>query len=435
VVHVSARARDDAGAIAVIVAMFSVVMFALAAMVVDLGVARETRRESQNAADAAALAGAGELYDDAGGLHVGTAIDVVKAYAASNAGTTDPDWAGCTTTLPAGWTATAAGTSSGTSCIAFDSATQPTTIQVVMPAKRTAAVFGGAIGFDGVDVRALAQASTAQTTKRACALCVSGMLQVDNGDITVSGGGDLAAGGGTVKNNGSILVKDGGAILFQNTPNPGSGSSYSPQPATGAPVDPFAGTAMPTSFGPPASSDSVTCGASGVGFLDPGVYKDITVKKDSCVFKSGLFVITGTLTSLGDKDTALGGLNATLYFACGSRLSPRTCHSPGEDGGALDLNGNGSLDILRWSHPSFSVLYDRWNTSPLDLTGNGIPTILGGSVYVPSASLTISGKGSVTVARQLVVKSIDFNGNNTRLNVGAAGLPTTPGPPEISLIK
>ena len=55
-------ARDEQGAIAILVAMTSVVLFIIAAMVVDLGLARDTRRQSQNAADASALAAANALY-------------------------------------------------------------------------------------------------------------------------------------------------------------------------------------------------------------------------------------------------------------------------------------------------------------------------------------------------------------------------------------
>src|SRR5205085_7867274 len=48
----------DRGAVAILVAVFAIVMFAVGALVVDLGVARVTRRDAQNAADSAALAAA-----------------------------------------------------------------------------------------------------------------------------------------------------------------------------------------------------------------------------------------------------------------------------------------------------------------------------------------------------------------------------------------
>jgi Flp pilus assembly protein TadG len=55
------NARAEAGAIAVIVAILSVVLFGVAALVVDIGMALESRRDAQKAADLAALAGGQEL--------------------------------------------------------------------------------------------------------------------------------------------------------------------------------------------------------------------------------------------------------------------------------------------------------------------------------------------------------------------------------------
>ena len=44
------------------VSFVAVVLFVVAALVVDLGLARDTKRQSQNTADAAALAAGNKLY-------------------------------------------------------------------------------------------------------------------------------------------------------------------------------------------------------------------------------------------------------------------------------------------------------------------------------------------------------------------------------------
>jgi len=54
--------RDD-GAVAVLVAILAVVLFGIAALVVDLGMAMETRRDAQKAADLTALASGQDLPD------------------------------------------------------------------------------------------------------------------------------------------------------------------------------------------------------------------------------------------------------------------------------------------------------------------------------------------------------------------------------------
>lgn len=53
--------KGEAGAVAIVVALFLVVLLSVAALVVDLGLLYHTDRELQTAADAAALAGAWEL--------------------------------------------------------------------------------------------------------------------------------------------------------------------------------------------------------------------------------------------------------------------------------------------------------------------------------------------------------------------------------------
>jgi Flp pilus assembly protein TadG len=77
-----ATLRDDRGAIAVIVALFVIVMVAMSALVVDVGYYYNVKRQLQSAADAAALAGCQELIqtDD-----LGKARASALEYAALNA--------------------------------------------------------------------------------------------------------------------------------------------------------------------------------------------------------------------------------------------------------------------------------------------------------------------------------------------------------------
>src|SRR3954447_15226444 len=87
------RSRDsEEGAVAVLVGILAVVLFGLAALVVNLGLARDTRREAQNTADAAALAAANNLYLS-GPADTTAAINAAKQSAADNYGTTTSEWA------------------------------------------------------------------------------------------------------------------------------------------------------------------------------------------------------------------------------------------------------------------------------------------------------------------------------------------------------
>ena len=57
VTRLQRRRTDDTGAVVLLVAFMTVVFFAIAALVVDLGQARVMRREAQAASDASSLAG------------------------------------------------------------------------------------------------------------------------------------------------------------------------------------------------------------------------------------------------------------------------------------------------------------------------------------------------------------------------------------------
>ena len=79
--RVAGRRTDETGAVAVLVAVLSLVLFGLAALVVDLGMARDTRRMAQNTADSAALA-AGNVIYLTGPANPSAAIAAAKEYAA-----------------------------------------------------------------------------------------------------------------------------------------------------------------------------------------------------------------------------------------------------------------------------------------------------------------------------------------------------------------
>lgn len=87
-----ARRTDDSGAIAIIVAVCSIVFLLIAALVVDLGLAMEKRRDAQKAVDLAALAGGQELPEEA------EAIDVAADYLIDNGWGTDSTGATVTKT-------------------------------------------------------------------------------------------------------------------------------------------------------------------------------------------------------------------------------------------------------------------------------------------------------------------------------------------------
>src|SRR5690242_19247234 len=76
------RARDEQGAVAVLVGILTIVMFTITALVVDLGLARVVRREAQVASDASSLAAATALYAHPDYTHGKPPPDFTSAIAA-----------------------------------------------------------------------------------------------------------------------------------------------------------------------------------------------------------------------------------------------------------------------------------------------------------------------------------------------------------------
>jgi hypothetical protein len=182
--------RDD-GVIAIVVAAFALAMFGLAAIVVDLGSARQVRAQAQDTADAAALAGADALFPPSGrGPDFRAALDAISQSAAANFDTPTrlSQWTCPTFDRPPGflWDD---GARSRTRCVQFGRSPGKTTSQVFVatPARHVDSFFGGAIGFGGFDLSEAAAAGSSTTTVPTCGLCVAGSLAASgNSTIQVS---------------------------------------------------------------------------------------------------------------------------------------------------------------------------------------------------------------------------------------------------------
>src|SRR6476620_3481857 len=97
--------REEKGVVTVVVALMMVVLVMCAALVIDIGNAKDQRRQSQNASDAAALAAVNVLFPTppavscpSGGAPpcFADAVSAVKAFANKNYDVTAAQWASCT---------------------------------------------------------------------------------------------------------------------------------------------------------------------------------------------------------------------------------------------------------------------------------------------------------------------------------------------------
>ncbi|MCZ3387874.1 MAG: pilus assembly protein TadG-related protein [Actinomycetia bacterium] len=439
------RIREDGGAVAVLTAVLSVMLFGIAALVVDLGIARDNRRQAQNTADSASLAAANALYaTTAPNLNkpgdFQAAVDAAKSYAAKNYGTTDAEWAGCVNNepLPFQFPGT------GSSCISFDSFLYPKQVLVVVPLRKQPSMFGGVFGYTGVSIGALAQARLDPGGKNICTFCVlgSGTQSIQNGNLTVSGGNMWFNGNVNIKNNGyagslagyvtgddGTQTLDGGNAYVSGTVKGSISSFQGGKGQTGQPkiVDPLASYQLPFATQQTLSPKVNPC-ADG-----PGIYAGYkSTSSAPCVMQPGLYVFTGDFELAGNAGQ-LQANGVTFYFTCGSGTTPAACGpgtvtSPGETGGGIKISGNGGYVITAPSKATvptqpeelygWAIVYDRYNNADMRLTGNGTSTV-SGTIYGVNATLDLRGNGGsdVPFASLIVVGGLNFDGNNATMNV------------------
>lgn len=148
------REPDEGGFVVVLVAITVVVTLAFAAIAVDLGNARQQRRQAQNAVDGAALAAARELVDvtQTPAAREAAAVNVAKAYATKTFGPLT--WTGCHDTAALALQPDAG---NDDTCVSIDATL--TSVRVRLPVDRVSTSFGGVVGVPTLYVTAAATAA------------------------------------------------------------------------------------------------------------------------------------------------------------------------------------------------------------------------------------------------------------------------------------
>jgi hypothetical protein len=164
VLTVPVQPQEERGAVTVLVVAICSVLFGLAALVVDLGIARAQRARAQVAADAGALAAAGLLTRDPTAT-LSEAADAAQQYV--NGNLAEPmDWATCAglDVLPVAV--------AGGACVSFDAPSGVTLVRVYAVPAAQPAMFGALFGADSYRVSAMAEARITGPTTEMCNPCV-----------------------------------------------------------------------------------------------------------------------------------------------------------------------------------------------------------------------------------------------------------------------
>jgi len=417
--HWLASSEGERGQAVVLMALIAGVLLLTIGLAVDAGSLYVSRRTQQAAADAAAWAGAVDLYY---GKTSSEARNTAIADAFRNGFSTDPE-----VTVTA-YAPPVSGPHTGDARF----------IEVIIERQvRTTFLQGAGGRFTLVRARAVGGAMPFQSSHAIFALDREELTFKSNGN-----GGVLATGGGIKINSdddeAATAVGNGGVRapyihIGGGSSTSGGGAIFSPTPESGLPpdADPFYTMPGPSIDGLPTFRN---VRVSGPVTLDPGVYAGgITITANGVAkLRPGLYVFKGG----GIKISGGGSIEGEPADG-GVLLFNTHDNYPGSRGvcGDIALSGTGKLDLrAQQTGPYAGILLwqDRACTNELTITGNGALTTVVGTIYAPTAHINVSGNGSAshTLDAQFIGTSMDYAGNGTlNLNwintkVGRPMLPT-----------
>jgi len=424
--------RDDGeGGQAVV--LFAILMLALlfaVGLAIDAGQLYSAKRSEQEAADAAAFAGAVILYQQ------GTGSDAIAA-ARSDALTN--------------------GYSSGGACLlstpgpCTDDATQ-TTVTVNWPP--LVGAYAGNIKH--VEVEITRQVKTSLVPAEAAfnpvrARGVAGSEPLNNGYAIMAldrgntcGSFNTQSQGDVHLNGGGILVNSTCATAAINQQNDATrftvqspysldvtGNATGYWAADGVPVnpghnqipDPFAGFPPPPIVGLPVCNSLASC-QDGSGNQIPGIY---TVNlggsgNANMTLNSGIYILRAGMDTAGNANVT--GNNVFIYntystYPSAPGLTP-SC-------GNVNLQGNATSTLSALTTGTWAnlLLYqDPACTNVMQIGGNGFFNGVG-SIYVPSATFTFAGNPSTLDGSQLIARTVNIQNGNITINYN----PTTTAQP------
>ena len=420
--------RDD-GESGQAVVLFAIMMLALlfaVGLAIDAGQLYSAKRAQQEAADAAAFAGAVVLYQQGSGLD---AIAAARTDALTN-----------------GYSSGACLLTAAGPCT--DAATQ-TTVTVYWPP-----ISGAYVGNNyHVEVEITRQVKTSLVPAEAAfnpvrARGVAGSEPLNNGYAIMALDRGNTCGAFNTESNGSVQLYGGGilvnstcqsyaALNDQETSGPCANNCFyvqSPYPldvngnATGhwtdlgitvnsnhpQVSDPFAGFPKPSVTGLPVCNSLAAC-QDGAGNQIPGVY---TVNlggqgNTDMVLNPGIYILKAGMNTAGNNNVS--GSNVFIYntysnYPAAPGVSPN-CSQVNLQGNAvstLTAQTTGTwANLLVYQDPACAV--------PMEIGGNG--SFQGtGSIYIPSAEFVFDGNPSTLTGSQLIARTVNIQNGNITIN-------------------
>lgn len=390
------RARQR-GAVTVLVAAMSLVLVAFVGLSVDGGEVQAQQRESQNAADGAALAAATAIIN------------------ASNYGYLESDARAIGKTV-AGYS----GIPTTDVTISFQDTTgadpnDPTRVATVKADVTHVfpTVFLPIMDINTATVSAHAVVTITQNTTANCGLC--SLAATASPAVIAQSGGQVQVSGGSLKVNSTgspaITVSGGGAISATAVTSVGSVSGpTTPAAVTGATqvfTDPLA--TVPTPTVGLAANDVVYASNT---TIDPGTYGALTVNTGVTVtMRPGVYVISGPLLVNG----TLNGSNVMVYLTCKSATTPYVSAPCTTGGNNVDINGTMTVSApaAGSAYTGMVLFADRNDGGTLTVNGTITPT---GTIYGKSLNIAIPHGSHQSLTSRVVVGTVNVN-NGGRLAI------------------
>ncbi len=446
--------RDESGQVLATTLCCMTVLLGALGLAVDVGVLFHARRNMQTAADAAAMAGATELF------YNGVTNVNAKAYAAAKANGVDNTVTGNTVTVTIAPTLSSGGGACA-SCVQVQLATPNPTIFMGTFAN----LFSNSKSFSSVNVSAMAVAGAPGYSHT----CMYVMDPTDPDTLDIHGAGDINAPGCDVYVNsnspgalcvtgsaGKTNLSPGGAIEVVGGQDSKGGCGGNPGPPTafgaGIQSSPYANTLDPDPSKNPQDCSSITDLSSSGGRLSgtitgPGYGNYACYSNGACTTTKTKGVTTTTCNPVTLSGATMGPgnyvfttgvtISGATTIGLGNPVTDQTQTTP--EGGATVIVTNGTYDsstattFTDWAPADTSNPYNGLaiyqiptDTNSMTLQFGSGSSVFMGAVYAPTAPVTLHDQGGAVNATQMFVASIYLNGTVNLANYSGYNTSTSP---------
>jgi Flp pilus assembly protein TadG len=376
------KLKDESGQALVMSALCMTCLIGFVALATDVGVLLREKRLAQIAADAGAIAGAGE-YNYGGATAANTAA---QAATTQNGFTNGSSGATVTVHSPPSYGPHASA-----------NGYVEVIVQQVQPP-----LFRGLLKLGSITVAARAVANANGTTN-GCIYTLGttgtdiGITGNSNIQVTTCGLIDNSSSGSALSLTGNVTL-DAQSIGVVGGVAKSGNITLSPTPVTGVvpTSDPLAFLTAPTVPGTCSADPNLLGNITQT--LAPGCYNGITANGNvNLTLSSGLYIINGPLSMTGN--VSLSGTGVTLDLL----------------GTASLPTGNVTLNLIAPTSGTYNgvvIFQPSTNTNALSITGNAGSTFEG-IVYAPGAAVTLTGNSGSTLYADFVAQSLTLIGNSS----------------------